>query len=84
MHSGLAHRAVVYCGGVTEDAALKSMKIVIASTDLGFEVRIIDDRGVTTRKFTYNDVKRARRAADAWSAAYGDCPVIDQTEGRKP
>jgi hypothetical protein len=60
------------------------MKIVIASADHTFEVRVVDDRGLTTRKFTYKDVQRARKAAFAWSAAYADCPVVDQTEGRKP
>jgi hypothetical protein len=59
------------------------MKIVIVGTDRMFEVRIIDDQGLTTRKFTYNDVQRARRAAAAWSTAYGDCPVMDQTAERK-
>jgi hypothetical protein len=28
------------------------MKIVIVSTDRGFEVRVIDDQGLTIRKFT--------------------------------
>jgi hypothetical protein len=55
------------------------MKIVIVGIDRLFEVRVIDDQGLTTRKFTYNDVRRARRAAAAWSAAYGDCKVVDQT-----
>jgi hypothetical protein len=58
------------------------MKIVIDGMDRMFEVRIIDDQGVTTRKFTYNDVQHARRTAAAWSAAYWNCPVIDQTEER--
>jgi hypothetical protein len=64
------------------------MKIVIVGlivrTGRAFEVRVIDDHDLTKRKFTYGNLKQARRAAAAWSAAYGDCPVIDQTEGRKP
>jgi hypothetical protein len=60
------------------------MKIVIVSADRVFEVRVINNRGLTTRKFTYGDLQQARRAAAAWSAAYGDCPVIDQTEGQRP
>jgi hypothetical protein len=59
------------------------MKIVIVGVDRMFEVRIIDDQGVTTRKFTYSDAQHARRAAAAWASAYGDCPIIDQTEGRQ-
>jgi hypothetical protein len=58
-------------------------KIVIVGTDRTFEVRVIDDRGVTMRRFTYVNLQNARRAASAWSAVYGDCPVIDQTEGQK-
>jgi hypothetical protein len=60
------------------------MKIVIVGTDREFEVRVIDDQGLTIRKFTYRDLQQARRAAAAWSTAYGNCPVIDQTEGQKP
>jgi len=60
------------------------MKIVIVGTDRMFEVRVINDRGLTTRKFSYSNLQQARRAAIAWSAAYGDCPVLDQTEGPKP
>jgi hypothetical protein len=59
------------------------MKIVIVGTNAVFEVRVIDDHGLTKRKFTYSDVQHARRAAAAWSTAYGDCAVIDQTEERK-
>jgi hypothetical protein len=58
------------------------MKIVIVGIDRMFEVRVIDDQGLTKRKFTYGDIQQARRAATAWSAAYGDCAVIDQTEER--
>jgi hypothetical protein len=58
------------------------MKIEIVRTADAFEVRVIDDRGVTTRKFTYVNLQNARRAASAWSAVYGDCPVIDQTGGK--
>lgn len=59
------------------------MKIVIVGGDRMFEVRVINDQGLTMRKFTYTDVQQARRAADAWSAAYGNCQVIDETAGRK-
>lgn len=60
------------------------MKIVIVGTDRMYEVRVINDRGLTTRKFSYGDLQQARRAAAAWSTAFGDCPVIDQAEGGKP
>jgi hypothetical protein len=60
------------------------MKILIISTAGVFEVRVLNDQGVTTRKFTYGNLQQARRAADAWSAAYGNCQIFDQTEGQKP
>jgi hypothetical protein len=39
------------------------MKIVIVSTDREFEVRVIDDQGLTIRKFIYLSAEQARRAA---------------------
>ena len=57
------------------------MKIVIVGVDRMFEVRFINDRGLTDEEVP-GDLQQARRAAAAWSAAYRDCPVIDQTEGR--
>jgi len=38
------------------------MKIVIARTPDNYEVRVVDDHGRTTRKFTYRDLLAARRA----------------------
>jgi hypothetical protein len=60
------------------------MKIVIVAIDRLFEVRVIYDRGLTTRTFTYTGLQQARKAAVAWSSAYGDCPIIDQTGGKTP
>jgi hypothetical protein len=59
------------------------MKIVIARNAPQFEVRIIDERGLTTRKFNHGDLEQARRAAAALSITYGDCPIIDQAGGCK-
>jgi hypothetical protein len=59
------------------------MKIVIVSTNQVFEVQVLDDQDRTIRKFTYLSVQQARRAAAAWSTAYGNCPVIDQTEQKQ-
>ena len=58
-----------------------NMKIVIVATDGLFEVRVINDQDLTTRKFTYQNVEQARRAATAWSVAFRDCAVIDETVG---
>jgi len=42
------------------------MKIFIVDRDRIFEVRILDDAGRTTRKFSYSGLQQARRAAAAW------------------
>jgi hypothetical protein len=60
------------------------MKIVIARTPDSWEVRVIDDKGLTTRRFAYRNLLAARRAAAAWSVAYGNCKIIDPDEGKKP
>jgi hypothetical protein len=57
--------------------------IVIDKTDRGFEVRVVDGEGRTLRKFTYHTIESARRAAEAWRSAHGDCQVIDQTKEPK-
>jgi hypothetical protein len=56
------------------------MHIVIANTDRGFEVCVVDSEGRTLRRFTYHTIQSARTAAEAWRSAYGDCQVIDQTK----
>jgi hypothetical protein len=43
------------------------MKIGIVGTDREFEVGVIDDKGLTIRKFAYLNAQQARRAAAAWS-----------------
>ena len=50
------------------------MKIVIVGTDRMFEVRIINDRGLTTWTLTYRDLRQARQAAASWSAALPELP----------
>jgi len=45
----------------------------------GFQVRVVDAEGRTVRMFTYQAIESARRAATAWTVAYGDCRVKDKT-----
>jgi hypothetical protein len=45
----------------------------------GFQVRVVDAEGQTIRMFTYPTIESARRAATAWTVAYGDCRVDDKT-----
>jgi hypothetical protein len=47
----------------------------------GFQVLVVDSEGRTTRAFTYPTIEAARRAATAWTVAYGDCRVNDKTGG---
>jgi hypothetical protein len=44
-----------------------------------YEVRVVDDDGRTVRTFTYPTIQSARKAARAWTAAYGNCPIADKT-----
>jgi len=44
-----------------------------------FQVRVVDAEGRTVRMFTYPTIESARRAATAWTVAYGDCQVNDKT-----
>jgi len=39
----------------------------------------VDAEGRTVRMFTYPTIESARRAATAWTVAYGDCLVKDKT-----
>jgi hypothetical protein len=36
------------------------------------------------RTFTYPTMERARTAAVAWAAAYGDCEIVDRTQKDPP
>ena len=45
-----------------------------------FRVRVVDANGRTVRMFTYPTIESARRAAQAWTGAYGNCRVDDKTE----
>jgi hypothetical protein len=44
-----------------------------------FRVRVVDADGLTVRTFTYPTIESARRAARAWTGAYGNCPVTDKS-----
>jgi hypothetical protein len=48
-----------------------------------YEVCIVDDDGQTIRTFTYQTIEAARRAARAWTGAYGNCTVIDKSGEKK-
>jgi hypothetical protein len=45
----------------------------------GYEVRVVDADGRTVRTFTYSTLENARKAARAWTAAYGNCWIDDKT-----
>jgi hypothetical protein len=45
----------------------------------GFQVRVVDVERRTLRVFTYPTVESARRAARAWTGAYGSCPIVDKS-----
>ena len=45
----------------------------------GYEVRVVDANGRLIRMFTYPTIESARRAAKAWTAAYGNCPIRDKS-----
>jgi hypothetical protein len=44
-----------------------------------YEVRVVDADGRTIRMFRYPTIEAARRAARAWTVAYGDCPIDDKS-----
>ena len=45
----------------------------------GFQVRVVDADGRTVRTFTYPTIESARRAARAWTVAYGNCLIHDKS-----
>jgi hypothetical protein len=45
----------------------------------GFQVRVVNADGHTGRTFTYPTIDSARRAARAWTVAYGNCPIVDKS-----
>jgi len=50
------------------------------SADWEFKVRVVDAEGETLRTFKYSTIESARRAAEAWRVAFGDCEIKDQTK----
>jgi len=40
----------------------------------GFQVCVVDAKGWLIHMFTLPSTESARRAAKAWSVAYGNCP----------
>ena len=45
----------------------------------GFDVRVFDDNGRLIRLFTYPTIESARRAAKAWTVAYGNCRIDEKS-----
>jgi DUF971 family protein len=69
-----AHAASFVCDGRA------SVHIEIrAHKSTGYEVRVVDADGHTVRMFTYSTLESARKAARAWTAAYGNCAIADKT-----
>ena len=54
-------------------------RIEIVKSNEGFHVCIIEGKSLVVRRFTYRTIEAARTAAQAWSAAHGNCPVVDLT-----
>ena len=52
---------------------------ILAHKPTGYEVRVVDADGRTIRMFIYSTIENARKAARAWTAAYGNCPIDDKT-----
>jgi hypothetical protein len=52
---------------------------ILAHKSTGYEVRVVGPDGHTIRTFAYRTIEAARRAARAWTGAYGDCPVVDRS-----
>jgi hypothetical protein len=47
-----------------------------------FQVRVVDADGRIVRTFTHPTIESARRAARAWTVAYGNCPIEDKSGER--
>jgi hypothetical protein len=57
------------------------MHIEISNTEDGdFEVRVVESDGHVLHRYTYRTIESARRAAAAWTAAYDNCWIKDNTE----
>ena len=46
---------------------------------IGFQVRVVNDDGQILRMFVYRTIESARRAAAAWTVAYGNCEILDKS-----
>jgi hypothetical protein len=52
-------------------------RIEINKKDKEFEVRVVESDGRVLRRFTYRTIDSARKAAQAWTGAYDNCPIMD-------
>jgi len=60
------------------------MHIEIVNTGGTFEVRVVvDPGGEIIRRFAYNDLHAAQRAAAAWASGYGNCRIDESDLTKK-
>ena len=52
---------------------------ILARSVKEYVVRVVDADGRIVRAFNYPTIQSARKAARAWTAAYGNCPIDDLT-----
>ena len=52
---------------------------IIKHASKGFQIRIVDPEGKMRLMLTYPNIQSARRAAQAWTVAYGDCRIEDKS-----
>ena len=64
----------------THPHLLATMHIeILKDRTRGFQVRVFDAQGRLIRMFIYATIESARRAAKAWTVAYGNCPIRDKS-----
>jgi len=52
---------------------------ILKHPNKGFQVLVVDSEGRTIRTFTYPTIESARRAATAWTVAYDNCRINDNS-----
>lgn len=57
---------------------------IVKDKVVGFQVRVVNDDGQILRMFVYRTIEAARRAAEAWTVAYGDCRIEDKSGMKEP
>jgi hypothetical protein len=67
------------CGDAFALGERQSAAVVIISSLSRPLFGVIDHAGRTLRTFTYPTIDSARKAARAWTVAYGNCLIDDKT-----